>query len=76
MPRKFEAKNIERVGAIRIGEEDGVVSSLDVEVEVNYGEVGLAHLVNLYPQLTQPQRKALQLIYDTVKAKVEEYFLR
>jgi hypothetical protein len=75
MNKTFVAQNIVSVNPFHFKVEDGVVTGLVCNVEVNYGEMGLTHQIDLWADLTAPQKTMAQNLYNFIRAKATEHFL-
>lgn len=56
MAKTYTAQTVSPVQAINAVWEAGAIVMLMVTVEVEYGEMGLTHQVNVWPCLTQTQK--------------------
>lgn len=71
MPLKFEAKNIISINPLHFELKGGVVTGLICSCEVNYGEMGMNHQIDIWEELTPGQRQRAQALYDFIRSKVE-----
>ena len=75
MPKTFVAQNVVSVNPLRFEKKGDVVTGVIVNCEVNYGEIGMTHQLDLWGDLTPEQRERAQGVYDFIKEKVEEIIL-
>ncbi len=75
MPKTFIAQNVISVNPLRWVWEEGELIGLVVGCEVNYGERGMPHQLDIYPYLTEAERGRAKTIYQAIKQKVETIIL-
>jgi len=75
MPRQYTAQKVTSVNPLHFERKGDVVTGLICNCEVNYGELGITHQIDLWGDLTATQRQKAQAVYDFVKAKVEQIIL-
>lgn len=75
MPKALTAKNISSIQSLSFQEEDGRLTGAILTFEVNYGELGLGHQLDVWSLLLPPQRERLQAIYDSLKALAQREFI-
>jgi len=75
MPKTFTAQTVSAINNIQFVHEAGVLTQLLCTAEVNYGEIGLTHQVDIFPDLLPAQIERAQAVYDFIKGKVEASFL-
>lgn len=75
MPKTLIAQSVQSVNPLRFESTSGVITGLIVNCEVNYGELGMTHQLDIWEDLTPAQKAKAQTIYDLVKSKVETIFL-
>lgn len=75
MPKTFIAQNVNSINPLHFEQKQGVVTGLICNCQVNYGELGMTHQIDLWGDLTEAQRTKAQQLYDFVKAKVEAIIL-
>jgi len=75
MPKTFIAKNLISVNPLQWVWKDGELVGLIVNCEVNYGEMGMSHQIDIWEDLTDPQKATAKAVYQFIKTKVEQAFL-
>lgn len=75
MAKTFTAQNVISVNPLSWVWKDGELVGLMVNCEVNYGEMGMSHQVDIWEDLTQAQKDKAKAVYQFIKAKVETAFL-
>lgn len=75
MPKTFTAKNLVSVNPLAWVWKDGELVGLIVNVEVNYGEMGMTHQIDIWEDLTPQQKDKAKAVYLFIKGKVEQAFL-
>ena len=75
MAKTFTAKNVISVNPIRFVWKEGELVAIMVSCEVNYGEMGMSHQVDIFEDLTQAQKDKAKAVYQFIKATVEKAFL-
>lgn len=71
MPRQYTAQEVKSINPLHFEQKQGVVTGLIVNCEVNYGEIGMTHQIDLWGDLTDYQREWAQKLYNFVKARIE-----
>ena len=75
MPKQFTAQSVQSVNPIHFEQKQGVVTGLLVNCEVNYGELGMTHQIDIWGDLNPAQRQKAQALYDFVKSEIESIIL-
>lgn len=75
MPKTFTAQSVQSINPIHFETKGGVVTGLIVNCEVNYGEVGMTHQVDIWGNLTPTQRDKAQKVYDFIRVRIEGIIL-
>lgn len=75
MPKQYTAQSIETLNQVQFETKGDIVTGLIVTCNVNYGEMGLTHQIDLWKDLPAAQRQKAQALYDAIKAKVENIIL-
>ncbi len=75
MVKTFTAQNIVSCNPLHWVWKDGELVGLMVNVEVNYGEMGMSHQVDIFEDLTDAQKLKAKQVYQFIKGKVEQAFL-
>lgn len=75
MSKTFTAQNVVSVNPIKFVWKEGELVAIMVNCEVNYGELGLPHQVDIFEDLTEDQRDKAKAVYQFIKQKVEAAFL-
>ena len=76
MPKTLIAKNIAGIQNIAFSLDDaGKVTAIKVACEVNFGEMGLSQMVDVWSSLTAAQKMAAQSFYDRLKAILKKEFI-
>ena len=76
MPKTFIAKNIASIQNIAFSIDDaGKVTAINVAGEVNFGEMGLSQMVDVWSSLTAAQKMDAQSFYDRLKAILKKEFI-
>ena len=76
MPKTFSAKNIASIQNIAFSIDDaGKVTAINVACDVNFGEMGLSQMVDVWSSLTAAQKMAAQSFYERVKAILKKEFI-
>lgn len=75
MPKTFTAQNVVSVNPLRFLLEDDEVVGIVVDCEVNYGELGMTHQIDIWDELTADQQYRAQQVYDFIKNKVEQIIM-
>lgn len=75
MAKTFVAKNVSSVNPLTWVLKGGELVGLIVSCEVNYGEMGFTHQVDIWEDLTQAQKVKAKDVYQFIKGKVETAFL-
>lgn len=70
MVRTYTAKEVTSVNPLQFETKGGVVTGLICNCEVNYGELGMTHQIDLWGDLTAAQREKAQVVYNFVRGKV------
>ena len=70
MPKTYVAKSIVRINPLHFEVQEGVVTEVVCNAEVNYGEMGLTHQFKLWGLLTEAQKARMQRVYDDLWNKV------
>lgn len=77
MPYQWTAKNIVSINPISFISDDGItVSKLICQCEVNYGEFGLSHTIDLWIDMNDTQKARVQAIFDAIKVGLERIILQ
>ena len=76
MPKQFTAHSVQSANQVRFEITGNVVTGLIVTCDVNYGELGLTHQIDIWGDLPAAQRQKVQALYDLVKDKIESIILR
>lgn len=76
MAKTFVAQNVVSVNPLHFEVKGNVVTGLIASCEVDYGELGMTHQIDLWGLLTDSQRTQAQKLYEFVKAKVEKIILQ
>ncbi len=74
-PKALIPQNIASVNPLEWQWKDGECVGLMVTCEVNYGERGVQHQVDIWPDLTKKEQKDALAIYRLIVEKVTETFL-
>ena len=75
MAKTYTAKSI-RLQSLSFDLDDAErVIGLTVRAEVNFGEMGTSETVSLWPELSIGQQNQVQVLYNRVKAIVQDKFL-
>jgi hypothetical protein len=76
MVKTLTAKNIASIGSIRFEvDASGNLTKVEVNCEINYGELGMTQTIDLLPQLTSAQKQVAQSFYNNLKSKLEMIIL-
>lgn len=75
MPKTLTADRVTSVNGLQFIWKEGEIVGLVAVAEVNYGEVGLTHQVDIWPDLTPAQRDRAKELYDFIRQKIEAEFL-
>ena len=75
MPLQFTAQNIASIGSIRFETSDGELTAITCDIEVNYGDRGMFHSINLWDELNIGEQHEFKTIYDLIKRKLEKIVL-
>ena len=75
MPKTFTAQNVVSVNPIQFVWKEGELVAIMVDCEVNYGEMGVSHQVDIFEDLTPEQKNRAKQVYQFIKGKVEKAFL-
>jgi len=75
MPKTFIAQSVQSVNPLHFVETGGVVTGLICNAEVNYGELGMIHQIDLWGDLTAAQKTQAQAVYNFLKAKITQIIL-
>ena len=75
MPKQFTAQSVQSVNPLQWVWKDGQLVQILVGCEVNYGELGMTHQVDILPDLTPEQRTRAEQIYQRIRYLVEVHFL-
>jgi len=75
MPKQFTAQRIHSLSNFIFEIEGGNVIGLKIICEVNYGEIGLTELIDIWQDITPENRHIAQTLYELIKRKVEAIIL-
>lgn len=75
MPKTFTAQNVTTVNPISFVWKEGKLVAIMVNCEVNYGEMGMPHQVDIIEDLTQAQKDKAKAVYQFIRGRVEKAFL-
>jgi len=75
MVKTYTAQNVVSVNPLHFETKGDVVTGLIVSCEVNYGELGMTHQLDIWGDLTPAQREIAQNVYDFVEGKVKSIIL-
>lgn len=75
MPKTYVAQSVHSVNPLHFEKKGDVVTGVLVTCEVNYGELGMTHQLDIWGDLTLAQREEAQRVYDFIKQKVEQIIL-
>lgn len=75
MPRTYIAQKVVSVNPLHFVLEAGNVVGLLCNCEVNYGELGMTHQIDLWGDLTPAQKTQAQAVYNFIKSKIEGIIL-
>jgi len=75
MPKTLVAKSIPGINPMHFEVKDGVVQRLLLNVNVNYGELGITHQIDLFDDFSDTQKARAQKLYDDALAKATKRFL-
>lgn len=75
MVKTFVAQNIASINPVTFQLDAGTVVGLLMSVEVNYGEIGLTHQVNVWSSLNPAQKQKAKDLYAFLQAKAEQEYL-
>ena len=76
MPKTFSAKNIASIQNIAFNvDEAGKVTAINVACDVNFGEMGLSQMVDVWSSLTAAQKMGVQSFYNRLKAILKKEFI-
>lgn len=53
-----------------VTDDQGAITALNIQGEVNYGEMGRTETINIWPALNQTQKDQLQVAYN----QIAQYF--
>ena len=69
MPKTFNARNIANISNVAFNvDEAGKITAIGVTCEVNFGEMGLFQMVDIWSSLTAAQKMGAQSFYNRLKA--------
>lgn len=74
-PKALIPQNIVSVNPLEWVWKEGECVGLTVNVEVNYGERGLMHKIDIWPELTSQQRQQAVNIYNFIRARIVDAFI-
>ena len=76
MPKTFVVKNVANISNVAFSIDDaGKVTAINVACDVNFGEMGLSQMVDIWPSLTAAQKMAAQSFYARLKAILKKKFI-
>lgn len=76
MPRKsYEVKGVATTGALQLSVDGSVVGRLLVGVELSFGDWGSTKALDIYPLLTDSEKRFLQGMRDRIESIVQDYYL-
>ena len=75
MAKTFTAKNVISVNPLSFVWKEGELVAIMVNCEVNYGEMGMSHQVDIIEDMTPDQIEKAKAVYQFIKGKVESSFL-
>lgn len=75
MPYEWTAQNIVSINPINFKVEGGNVVGLEVSCEVNYGEFGMSHQIDVWQYLNPGQKQVAQNVYNFLKSGLEQLIL-
>jgi len=64
MPKTLIAKNIQPISSLHFKVDEGIVTGLTLDIEVNYGEMGCIHQLDIWNDLTDNQQAQFQSLYE------------
>ena len=64
MPKTLIAKNIQPISSLSFKVDKDIVTGLTLDVEVNYGEMGCSHQLDIWADLTANQQAQAQALYE------------
>jgi len=76
MPKTFSARNIAGISNVAFNvDEAGKITAIEVTCEVNFGEMGLFQMVDIWSSLTAAQKMGTQSFYNRLKAILKKEFI-
>ena len=76
MPKTMIAKNIASIGNIAFSAgSDGKLTAITVTCELNFGEMGVSQMVDIWTDLTLSQKTVAQNFYDRLKTILGAKFI-
>lgn len=75
MAKTLTAQDVVSVNPMTFIWREGEVVGLEVRCEVNYGEVGLTHTIDIWDDLTDDQKDKVRDIYERAREIVEGRYL-
>ena len=75
MPKQFTAQKVVSVNPLQFVREGNVLTAIIVTCEVNYGELGMTHQIDIWGDLTDAQKGRAQAVYNFIKDKAESIIL-
>ena len=76
IPKTFSARNIANIFNVAFNvDEAGKITTIEVTCEVNFGEMGLSQMVDVWSSLTTAQKMAAQSFYNRLKAILKKQFI-
>jgi len=75
MPKTLVAKGIKSINPLIFRVENDKVTGCLMNVDVNYGELGLVHQSDIWYTLTTGEQHQVQQVYDILHQKAVKHFL-
>ncbi len=75
MPIQHTAQSVHSMSSIRFEVENDVVKGFTVDCEVEYGEFGMNHTIDVWAKMNSNQKTRVQELYNLLKLKVEKIVL-
>ena len=75
MARTYTAQSVTSVNPLRFETKGDVVTGVIVSFDVNYGELGMTHQLDIWGYLTPAQRNKAEEVYNFIQHLVEGIIL-
>jgi len=75
MAKTLVAQNVVGINPLTFVREGDTVVGLKCQADVNYGEMGCSHEIDVWPLMTASQRTQAQVVYNFLHAKVTQLIM-